>query len=518
MMETVDVVMGVVPVVLVVAFIMLVVRMMTNERTGIVDRMKQAVGGAVMLLVALLVIFAFMGGGGGDGPGPGPEPEPDPTYTVYFHVATDSEGYGTVSIASLSSVPEGTEVTVAQTLTVGSAGQCEAAPATDTTPYIYEFAGWTGADDSDTPAPTEIIADTHYYAHFEQGTMASSLFTYSVSDGKATVTGWAVTPPEDGYDLVFPETDGDGHPVTGIAAVQGADPSPWTGAASVEGPSIEEIGDKAFTHCTLLTSVSLPAAASTGTSSFSTCTALESLALPSAESIGINTFQYCSALTSVSLPAATSIGRNAFFNCINLPAISLPAATSIEESAFKNNSSLSSVSLPAATSIGNLVFYDCTSLSSVSMPAVESIGSSAFDSCRAVTSVTFGPLTGTLDANAFPHWAFYDTDGTTVLSKTAANLGNSTFQGVYDALVKVDPNRGLTAEMQQRVLELSAENSLKASMLEEIDPELADVDGYEVARMTVEGIRSLTAEDVESMKAEIERRRALDDEEPPGGE
>lgn len=535
MIETVDVLTGIVPVVLIVAFILLVVRMMTDGKTGMVDRMKQAVGGVVMLLVALMVVFAFTGGGGDPGPGPDPDPDPDPElYDVHFYVATDSAGYGTVSISSLSDVPEGTSVTVAQTLTVGSAGQCTATPAAATSEYTYAFSGWTGADDSSTPAPATITGDAAFYAHFTRTTqeytvsfavatdsqgygtvspasiagvpygasvtaaqtlavgsagqctatpaadtseytydfdkwtgaddaatavpaaitrdvtlyahftrtpvgplpMDPSLFTFTVSGGNATVTGWAGSEPAAGYDLVFPETDGQGHPVT---AVQGDDydasyVSAFAGAKSVASSTITNVNPRAFKSASM---------------------------------------------QSVSLPAVSYIGTSAFEGCTSLASVSLPA-----------------------TNIRNNAFKGCTSLASVDISGDAAYNTGAFEGCTGVTSVSFAGISN-IYGTPFPDWTFYDTDGETILNKTPANLANSTFEGVYNALVKVDPNRGLTTEMQQRVLELSAENTLKASMLAEIDPELADMDPSDVARMTVSEIRALTADDVMAIKSSL---------------
>jgi hypothetical protein len=298
-------------------------------------------------------------------------------FTVQFSVATDSVGFGSLSISSLSDVPDGTAVTVAQTLVVGSSGQCVATAEAATAEYEYAFVSWTGADDASTPAPTSVTGDVHYYAHFSRTPvgpqpMDPSLFTFTVADGEATVTGWAGTPPADGYDLYLPSTDGNGHPVTAIGGGSDSTYVPvFAGAKTLRADAVERVGDRAFKHATRL--------------------------------------------ASVSLPAATSIGSNTFHTC----------------------TSLASVSLPAAESIGAAAFASCTSLASVSLPAATSIGASAFASCTSVASVAFGPLTGTLNSSAFPNWTFYDTDGETVLDKTvAANLANSTFVGTAAKLVK----------------------------------------------------------------------------------
>lgn len=437
----IDIILGVIPLVLVVAFILLIFRSM-DGRGSTVDRMKQAVGGTVMLLVALMVVFAFVGGGG-DGPQPPDPPEPGESYDVHFYVASDSIGYGTVSISSLQEVPEGTAVTVAQTISVGGLGQCAATPSADTAQYEYAFSHWTGADDASTSAPTSIDADTAYYAHFtrtEVGPqpMDPSLFTFTVADGEATVTGWAGTPPGDGYDLYFPVTDGQGHPVTAIADVGNGVVSPWVNAASVRGDTIETVGGRAFNNAAML--------------------------------------------ETVSLPVATSIGMSAFREC----------------------SQMTSLNSPLLTDISGYAFWNCSGLTSIDFPRLDSARDKVFNGCSGLTRVTLGPLTGTIYSDTFQSLTFYDTDGTTVLSPTAANLANSTFEGTASALIKVPAGQqSLSSEMHQRALELAEETQHKIEMLAYIDPALAEMDPSEVAKMTFPEIRALTAEDIEDIKRSI---------------
>ena len=69
-------------------------------------------------------------------------------------------------------------------------------------------------------------------------------------------------------------------------------------------------------------------------------------------------------------------------------------------------------------------------------PALATVTVDDFKGCTAVKRVDFGPLSSGLTTGPFPDWTFYDTDGTTVLAKTASNLKNSTFVGTYDHLVK----------------------------------------------------------------------------------
>ena len=321
-------------------------------------------------------------------------------YDVAFYVATDSAGYGSVSPVTIQGVPAGTAVTVAQTLVVGSAGQCVATPEADTAEWLYSFGSWTGADDASTPAATVINADTAFYAHFSRAStwgqkMDPSLFTYTVENGEATVTGFqSGSEPAAGYVLYFPDDDGNGHPLTAIGPGDRTLSSGWTawgGASAIRADSVTTLGEAAFYRCDSLTRAYLPSVTTLNGHAFYKCTSLASAHIPLATALGPNEFAYC-ALESASFPAAATIGATCLYSNAALASIYIPAATAIDSMCFKN--------------------------------------------CEAVTEVSFGPI-ATLGGDAFFSWTFYDADGTTVLDKTvAANLANSTFVGTASALVK----------------------------------------------------------------------------------
>lgn len=533
----VDTIIGVVPVVLAVAFLILIVRSMTDGRTGMVDRMKQAVGGAVMLLVALMVVFAFLGGGGGDDPVPDPEPQPGPDYPYLFTVedgeatligwdplyevpesfdlevpAEDHEGNpvtaigpvdssdrspwaGVVSLSAPTVTAIGdnafsgctslTSVDLPEIVTIGD-GSFDGCLSIETIAFGsgLESVG-TGAFSLDfydhfaiaeVPATAPGLAGKTYNRlgdEMRDAFVDPTMFTfnsYNSADYTCTVTGWGGQAPSSEYTLDLPEYsyefNGHVYSVTELSSTAGGSdaPSPWALAVSAESSNITFISGYTFKQCGSLVSVDFPAVTSVGNDAFKDCTALEEVSFPSLSTLGERMFYRCTSLAYVDLPSATTINRNAFAS-----------------------SGIVTLDLPAVTSIKDYAFMGVTTL----------------------TKISFGPLSS-LTSSALDGLTFYDTDGTTALSKTnAANFANSTFEGVYNALVKVPSGQQtLTEGMQQRVLELSAENTLKASMLKEIDPELADLDGSEVARMTVEDIRALTSEDVEAMKEAVRTAKA----------
>ena len=158
--------------------------------------------------------------------------------------------------------------------------------------------------------------------------------------------------------------------------------------------SNDEIGEKAFTDCSRLTSLTLPVGiTSIGYDAFAYCSGLTSLNLPAGiTSINYGAFLDCSGLTSLTLPdGITSIGSRAFYGCSGLTSLTLPAGiTSIGDDTFYGCSGLTSLTLPAGIiSIGEYAFSGCSGLTSLTLPAgITSIDKYAFSGCSRLTSLT----------------------------------------------------------------------------------------------------------------------------------
>ena len=171
--------------------------------------------------------------------------------------------------------------------------------------------------------------------------------------------------------------------------------------------SNDEIGEKAFTDCSRLTSLTLPVGiTSIGYDAFAYCSGLTSLTLPAGiTSIGEYAFYGCSGLTSLTLPAGiTEIGESTFSDCSGLTSLTLPdGITSIGISAFAYCSGLTSLNLPAGiTSINYGAFLDCSGLTSLTLPdGITSIGSRAFYGCSGLTSLTLPAGITSIDKYAF---------------------------------------------------------------------------------------------------------------------
>ena len=83
--------------------------------------------------------------------------------------------------------------------------------------------------------------------------------------------------------------------------------------------SVTSIGERAFSNCVGLTTISIPeSVTSIGNGAFCRCTNLTDIVIPnSVKSIGKGAFQNCSNLKSISIPdSVMAIGNGAFFGCI----------------------------------------------------------------------------------------------------------------------------------------------------------------------------------------------------------
>jgi RNA polymerase sigma factor (sigma-70 family) len=234
---------------------------------------------------------------------------------------TDASGTSSANIATTKATTAGTtkSASIGATKTTAAASTAKATtkPTTATTK-----AGTTTKPTTTTttkPAtttttkPATTTTTTTNPATTTTTTAPSTDFTYSVSGGSATVSGYT----GGATSVSIPSTLG-GATVGAIGSYAFED----SGIHSVSMPSsLKTIGNGAFGNCTSLSGVSFSGGLrSIGIGAFQNCPSLTTLTLPSGlESIGASGFEGCSGLTNITIPSSvTSIGSGAFDGCPNL--------------------------------------------------------------------------------------------------------------------------------------------------------------------------------------------------------
>ena len=222
--------------------------------------------------------------------------------------------------------------------------------------------------------------------HLADDTDASG-FTYTVSDGKVTITGYngelkgAVTIPS--YIENCPVTAiGDSAFISRTEVTSFLLPS-----------TVTEIGASAFEDCASLISIALPnKIKSIGERAFSKCHKMFSIRLSKNISVlADSVFESCSELSKIELPEKIEeIGKYAFAYCSSLVELNIPEkVTVLNENTFDGCSELIFVGLPETLKeIKCYTFYGCEKLQSVSIPiTVVEVGDSAFAECSSLLSV-----------------------------------------------------------------------------------------------------------------------------------
>ncbi len=233
------------------------------------------------------------------------------------------------------------------------------------------------------------------------GTYTDGYYTYTVTDGKATITD--VDASISG-EVVIPDTLG-GYPVTSIGEEAFLFCDSLTSVIIPN--SIASISSYAFYKCDGLTSVTIPdSVTNTGHSAFFRCNDLTKLIIADGSTSINSDMVVCKyQLTEVVIPdSVTSIGQSAFYSCSNLVNINIPnSVTSIGGSAFQHCDSLTNVTIPGSvTDIGIGAFSWCDNLTSVTIGnGVTSIGEEAFYVCNSLTSVTIPNSVTSIGRSAF---------------------------------------------------------------------------------------------------------------------
>ncbi len=290
-------------------------------------------------------------------------------------------------------------------------------------------------------------------------TVYTDSFRYSVSQGKAMITGFTGNIPS---ELVIPPYIAS-YPVVGIKEdyIEGVfedcktirtvifcdgirEINGFNGCSSIEKivfpNSVTTIGSSAFAGCVKLSSFTIPdSVTSIGNEAFAGCTGLSSILIPSGVTkIGSGIFAGCTKLNKITVAngngeyhstgnciintankelisgckssvipsdgSVTSIGWKAFKGCAGLSSIVIPnSVTDIGMSAFRECTNLTSITIPkGVTSIGDCAFAGCTNLTTATIPyGITCLEEGVFDSCTKLSSITIPNSVTLIGGGAF---------------------------------------------------------------------------------------------------------------------
>jgi len=223
-------------------------------------------------------------------------------------------------------------------------------------------------------------------------------YTYTVSDGNATITGYTGI----GGAITIPSTLG-GYPVVAIGESAFKSINSLTSVTISDG--VMSIEEEAFRDCNSLTSVTFPSSLTHINDLSFMGSRLTSVTIPkNVTLIGDSPFA-TSTLNAIIVDAGnpnfTSVDGVLYDKHINTivecpgsraGSFAIPGSvTSIEDYAFFQCGHLTTVTIPSnVTSIGIFSFCQMDALTSITIPSnVTSIGQSAFQSCTNLTSITF---------------------------------------------------------------------------------------------------------------------------------
>lgn len=209
-------------------------------------------------------------------------------------------------------------------------------------------------------------------AFAEDTTYTDGAFTYTVSEGNATVTRYSSNSIVKSVDI--PEKLG-GFPVVAI-------------------------GSYAFNAYTDLESVTIPKTVThIYDYAFGDTSALKSFDFSGIQYIGELAFRF-TGIKDIKIPDNCFIAEGAFWDAERTTKVDIGNNVTISADAFNISKNLCTVSIGDGCTIGNCAFNSCQKLVSISVGNATSVGDGAFGGCLALTDVVFGEITS-IGAQAF---------------------------------------------------------------------------------------------------------------------
>lgn len=233
---------------------------------------------------------------------------------------------------------------------------------------------------------------------FTVSAVTSDYYTYTVSNGKATITDCKQSISG---TVAIPSTLG-GYPVTNIGDYAFMDCVSLTGLIIPEG--ITTIGMFAFRNCSLLNNITLPESiVYIGNRAFENCYLIQKVNIPTIVAwCNINFVEYSNPI---------KFSGDLYIDGIKTTNISIPkGVTKINNGAFFGYSSLTNITIPdTVTSIGEEAFYGCSSLTNIFIPNnITFIGDFAFSHCDSLESISIGDNIARIGHSAFKNTAYYN--------------------------------------------------------------------------------------------------------------
>ena len=229
------------------------------------------------------------------------------------------------------------------------------------------------------------------------------LYTYSVNDGKATITKYN----GNSYSVAIPETI-DGYTVIAIgnSAFNGKN------VRYVSIPdSVTTIGYNAFANNSALEKITLPDTVTTiEGKTFSNCISLNSIEWPkNIKTVGNRAFENCTSIERVEIPktleaAGADSFNSAFYGCSSLKEVTFEnGTTKILTGILGYCNALEKITLPdTVTTIEGKAFSNCIGLNSIEWPKnIKTVGNRAFENCDAIKRVFIPKTIKEAGANAF---------------------------------------------------------------------------------------------------------------------